>query len=63
MSLEKPQAFVLFDILTSKLTGKTPEFGPVKRVRLAGRGRRAAAPASRSRKKAPGRNRARRRKA
>ena len=35
MTLEKPQALVLFDMVASKLTGKTPEFAPVKRIRLA----------------------------
>ena len=42
MTLEKPQALVLFDLVASKLTGKTPEIGEVKRIRFArpgGRGR------------------------
>ena len=34
MTLEKPQALVLFDLVASKLTGKTPELGQVKRLRL-----------------------------
>ena len=34
MTAEKPQPFVLFDIVKSKLTGKTPEMGKVKQVRL-----------------------------
>jgi general stress protein 26 len=37
MTLDKPQPLVLFDIVKSKLTGKTPEMGEVKRVRLTGR--------------------------
>jgi len=36
MTLEKPQALVLFDIVTAKLRGETPEMGQVKRVRMAG---------------------------
>ena len=34
MTLEKPQALVLFDLVASKLTGRTPELGEVKQVRL-----------------------------
>ncbi len=47
MTLEKPQALVLFDLVKAKVTGKTPEMGEVKRIRL--RPRRAAS----SRKKSP----------
>ncbi len=46
MTVDKPQALVLFEIVRSKMTGKTPEMGQVKEVRL-GR-RRAGVPASRS---------------
>ena len=60
MSLEKPQALVLFDVLASKLTGKTPELGTVKHVRMAERKPRAAAAVRK--KKTPGRSRARGRK-
>ena len=56
MTLEKPQALVLFDIVKAKLTGKTPEMGEVKEIRQAGR-RRDKAPLRK--KKAPGRSRAR----
>ena len=56
MTLEKPQALVLFDIVKAKLTGKTPEMGEVKEIRQAGR-RREKAPLRK--KKAPGRSRAR----
>ena len=64
MTLEKPQALVLFDLVASKLTGKTPELGEVKRVELSPSRRRAAAaarprPASRSRAKSKTRPRAR----
>ena len=34
MTLEKPQPLVLFELVKSKLTGKTPEIGKVKEVRL-----------------------------
>ena len=34
MTLEKPQALVLFDLVKAKLTGKTPEMGEVKRIRI-----------------------------
>ena len=34
LTLEKPQALVLFDLVKAKLTGKTPEFGEVKSIRL-----------------------------
>jgi general stress protein 26 len=34
MTLEKPQALVLFDMVAAKLAGKTPEMGEVKRIRL-----------------------------
>jgi general stress protein 26 len=66
MTLEKPQALVLFDLVASKLTGKTPEMGEVKRVRLARPPSRPVKPkgASRSRRRArtaaSGRTRARR---
>ena len=52
MTLEKPQALVLFDLVKAKLTGKTPEFGEVKSIRLR---RPLAAP---SRKKSPAPSRA-----
>jgi general stress protein 26 len=55
MTLEKPQALVLFDVVKAKLTGKTPELGEIKEIRLAGR---RGTPLSRE-KKAPGRSRAR----
>ena len=43
MTQEKPQPLVLFDIVKSKLTGKTPQMGKVKRVKLpAARSRRTA---------------------
>jgi len=44
MGLDKPQPLVLFDIVKSKLTGKTPKMGRVKRVKLPASGfrRRAA---------------------
>ena len=47
MTLEKPQALVLFDLVKAKVTGQTPELGEVKHIRL--RPRRAAP----SRKKSP----------
>ena len=47
MTLEKPQALVLFDLVKAKVMGKTPEMGEVKRIRL--RPRRAAS----LRKKSP----------
>jgi general stress protein 26 len=34
MTLEKPQPLVLFELMKSKLTGKTPEVGEVKQVRI-----------------------------
>jgi general stress protein 26 len=37
MTLNKPQPLVLFELVKSKLTGKTPEVGEVKRVRLGSR--------------------------
>jgi hypothetical protein len=37
MTLEKPQALVLFDLVAARITGKTPEMGQVKRIRLAKR--------------------------
>jgi general stress protein 26 len=52
MSLDKPQAVVLFDVVKSKLTGETPKIGDVKRVTIT-RGqasKRASAPSSRRRK-------------
>ena len=52
MTLEKPQALVLFDLVTSKLTGKTPEIGEVKRIRIARPAARAGKPASRTRSRA-----------
>lgn len=33
MTLEKPQPLVLFELVKSKLMGKTPEMGTVKRIR------------------------------
>jgi general stress protein 26 len=56
MTLEKPQALVLFDVVKAKLTGKTPEFGEVKEIRLPGP---RAAAASQRKGKTPGRSRAR----
>jgi general stress protein 26 len=35
MTLDKPQALVLLEIVKSKMTGKTPEMGVVKELRLA----------------------------
>ncbi len=35
MSVEKPQALVLFELVKAKVTGKTPEIGQVKEVRMA----------------------------
>lgn len=36
MTLKKPQALVLFDLVASKLTGRTPEIGEVKKIRRTG---------------------------
>jgi len=46
MTLEKPQVLVLFDLVKAKVTGKTPELGEVKRIRL--RPRLAAPPRKKS---------------
>ncbi len=46
MTLEKPQVLVLFDLVKAKVTGKTPEMGEVKRIRL--RPRPAAPPRKKS---------------
>jgi hypothetical protein len=43
MTLDKPQALVLFELVRSKLTGKTPEIGKVKSIPLRGRRARPAA--------------------
>ena len=51
MTLEKPAAFVLFDLVKSKLTGRTPEIGEVKRLRLSSASRRTS-PAGRTRARA-----------
>lgn len=47
LTLDKPQALVLFDIVKSKVTGRTPEMGQVKEIRL--RPGRTAAPPARAR--------------
>jgi hypothetical protein len=54
MSLDKPQAVVLFDMLASKLTGKTPQMGEVKKVTITKEHgpRRTSAAASRRRRPA-----------
>jgi general stress protein 26 len=51
MTLEKPQALVLFDLVASKLSGKTPEMGQVKRIRLGGKNRAAGTPRGKSRRR------------
>ena len=57
MTLEKPQALVLFDLVASKLTGKTPELGQVKQIQLGPKAkakantRPAAAPRAKSRRR------------
>jgi hypothetical protein len=43
MAVDKPQALVLFEIVKSKMTGKTPEMGQVREVRMPRRRRTAAA--------------------
>ena len=62
MTLEKPQALVLFDLVASKLTGKTPEMGHVKRIRLAPKRRPPAASGARSRRRVSARGSSARRK-
>ena len=54
MSLDKPQAIVLFDILKSKLMGTTPEIGPVKRVTIS-KGEPVKAASSRTRRRSTAR--------
>jgi hypothetical protein len=51
MTLEKPQALVLFDLVAAKVTGKTPEMVRVKHLRLAPKGRSAAASRAKSRRR------------
>lgn len=51
MTLEKPQALVLFDLVASKLTGRTPELGEVKRIQLAPAAARAASSKPRAKRR------------
>jgi general stress protein 26 len=62
MTLEKPQALVLFDMVAAKLAGKTPELGEVKRIRLRPPAGRAASAKTRAKRRPVARTSATRRK-
>ena len=61
MTVDKPKAAVLFEIVKSRVTGQTPEMGRVKEIRPRSRGRTARSSASSSSPRRPASPRRRRR--